>query len=159
MRVSSPQILSKNATKTKGKTALESSESWDGRRIHPDRPFGYRNLGLNTDTDSEQCSVCTGKFKGKQGLKIHQTKKGCGKLLNSHRKTIKDGCKSEATSTQDTNHSDARCRMNQETTLKGNGSQSMEAMDKFTEWELKKEKKCQESRVGRKERGGPRECF
>ena len=71
--------------------------------------------------------------------------------MNSHRKTTKEGCKSEATSTQDTNHSDARGRVNQETTLKGNGSQSMEAMDKFTEWELKKKKISGKSRREKRE--------
>ena len=101
---------------------------------------------MDTDSTLEQCSACTGKFKGKRGLKIHQakTKKGCGKQLpDSQRKTPRV-YKSEATGTQDTNHSDARCDVNQETTLKGIGSQSMEATDKFTSG-VKNEKRTGES--------------
>ena len=68
-----------------------------------DRQPWKRNFGMNTDTLLEQCSVCKGEFK-RRGLKIHQTKAGCAKQLSdSHRNKNK----SEATTTQDTNHSDA----------------------------------------------------
>ena len=91
---------------------------------------------MDMDTDFEQCSVCAGKFK-KRGLKIHQAKAGCAEQLSgSHRKTSK----SEATGTQDTNHSDAHGRVNLKTTHRGNGVQNMEAMDK-----LKNEKMTGES--------------
>ena len=63
---------------------------------------------------------------------------GCGKQLSESQHKTPSGYKSEATSTQDTNHSDARGDVNQETTLKGIGSQSMEAMDKFTNGENEK---------------------
>ena len=86
--------------------------------------------------------MCKGKFKGKRGLRIHQTKTkaGCGKQLSDSQRKTPRGDMSEATSTQDTNHSDARGNVNQEITLKGIGSQSMEAMDKFTDG--KKGGKC-----------------
>ena len=71
-------------------------------------------------------------FKGKRGLKIHHAKTGCGKQLSKSQRKTPRGDKSEATSTQDTNHSDARSDVKQETTLEGIGSQSMEAMEKFT---------------------------
>ena len=62
-------------------------------RIQMDRQLWINDLGMNTDTELEQCSVCKGKFK-KRGLKIHQTKAGCAKqLLDSHR----NKSKSEAT--------------------------------------------------------------
>ena len=87
-----------------------------------DSKFGKRNLGVNTDTELEQCSGCLGMFK-KRGIKTHQTRKGCGK--GSHRNTSK----SEATSTPETNHSDAHGRVNLKTTRRGKGAQNMEAMD------------------------------
>ena len=84
-----------------------------------DRQLWINDLGMNTDTELEQCSVCKGKFK-KRGLKIHQTKAGCAKQLSdSHRNKNK----SEATSTQDTNHSDASGRVSLKTTRRGNGAQ------------------------------------
>ena len=80
---------------------------------------------MNTDTDLVQCGVCRGKFK-KRGLKIHQTKAGCAKQLSdSHRNKNK----SEATSTQDTNHSDASGRVSLKTTRQGNGVQDTGAME------------------------------
>ena len=82
-------------------------------------------------------------FRGKRGLKIHQAKTGCGKQLSKSQRKTPRGDKSEATSTQDTNHSDARSDVKQETTLKGIGSQRMEAMYKFTNGE--NEKKTRES--------------
>ena len=82
-------------------------------------------------------------FRGKRGLKIHQAKMGCGKQLSKSQRKTPRGDKSEATSTQDTNHSDAWSNVKQETTLKGIGSQSMEAMEKFTNGE--NEKKTRES--------------
>ena len=95
---------------------------------------------MDTDTELDQCSVCLGKFK-KRGLKIHQTKTGCGKHLSgSHRNTSK----SEATSTQDTNHSDAHGRVNLKTICRGKGAHNMEAMDMLTK-EIKKEKMTGES--------------
>ena len=93
---------------------------------------------MDTDSTLEQCSACTGKFKGKRGLRIHQTKRGCGKQPSDSQCKTPRGNKLEATSTQDTNHSDARGHVNQETTLKGIGSQSMEAMDKFTDGKKRK---------------------
>ena len=71
--------------------------------------------------------VCAKMFKKGRGLKIHQTKSGCAAQISNRMKS-----KSKAASTQDTNHSDARGDVNQETTLKGIGSQSMEAMEKFS---------------------------
>ena len=86
---------------------------------------------MNTDTELVQCGVCRGKFK-KRGLKIHQTKAGCAKQLSdSHRNKNK----SEATSTQDTNHSDASGRVSLKTTQRGNGVQvtgAMANLDKVT---------------------------
>ena len=80
---------------------------------------------MNTDTELEQCSVCKGKFK-KKGLKIHQTKAGCAKQLSeSHRNKNK----SEATSTQDTNQSDAKGHVRLKTTRRGNGAQKTGAME------------------------------
>ena len=67
---------------------------------------------------------------------------GCGKQLSKSQRKTPRGDKSEATSTQDTNHSDARGDVNQETTLKGIGSQSMEAMEKFTYREKKTRESC-----------------
>ena len=100
-------------------------------RIQKDRQLWKRNLGMNTDTESVQCGVCKGKFK-KRGLKIHQTKAGCAKQLSdSHRNKNK----SEATSTQDTNHSDASGRVSLKTTRRGNGAQvtgAMENLNKVT---------------------------
>ena len=105
-----------------------------------DSKFGKRNLGLDTDTELGQCSVCLGEFK-KRGLKIHQAKTGCGEHLSgSHRNTSK----SEATSTQDTNHSDAHGRVNLKTTCRGKGAHNMEAMEMLTK-EIKKEKMTGES--------------
>ena len=102
-----------------------------------DSKIGKRNLGVDTDTELEQCSGCLGMFK-KRGLKIHQARKGCGK--GSHRNTSK----SEATSIQDTNHSDAHGRVNPKTTCRGKGAHNMEAMDMLTK-EIKKEKITGES--------------
>ena len=80
---------------------------------------------MDTDTELVQCGVCRGKFK-KRGLKIHQTKAGCAKQLSdSHRNKNK----SEATSTQDTNHSDASGRVSLKTTRQGNGVQDTGAME------------------------------
>ena len=95
-------------------------------RIQKDGQLGKRNLGKNTDTVLVQCGVCKGKFKGLKGLKIHQTKAGCAKQLSdSHRNKNK----SEATSTQDTNHSDASGRVSLKTTRRGNGAQFTGAME------------------------------
>ena len=105
-----------------------------------DSKFGKRNLGVDTDTDSEQCSGCKVMFK-KRGLKIHQTKMGCGK--GSHRNTSK----SEATSTQDTNHSDAHGRVNLKTTCRGKGAQNMEAMDILTKEKMAGESCREEGNV------------
>ena len=94
-------------------------------RIQKDRQLWKRNLGMNTDTELVQCGVCKGKFK-KGGLKIHQTKAGCAKQLSDpHRNKNK----SEATSTQDTNHSDASGRVSLNTTRRGNGTQVTGAME------------------------------
>ena len=90
-----------------------------------------RNIDTETDTELEACSVCAKKFK-KRGLKIHQAKTGCAEQLSgSHRNKNK----SEATSTQDTNHSDASGRVSLKTTQRGNGAQFTGAMgnlDKVT---------------------------
>ena len=102
-----------------------------------------RNLGMDMDTDFEQCSVCAGKFK-KRGLKIHQAKAGCAEQLSgSHRKTSN----SEATGTQDTNHSDAHGRVNLKTTHRGNGVQNMEAMDKLKNLKMTGESRTVEGNV------------
>merc|ERR1711874_787220 len=90
-----------------------------------------------------ECSVCAGKYKNGRGLKIHQTKAGCGKQLpGSHRNTNK----SEATSTPDSNHSDAHGRVRLETTHRGNGAQEMEAMVKVNKQikRRKMDKSCSE---------------
>ena len=80
---------------------------------------------MNTDTSMEQCSVCKVEFK-RRGLKIHQTKAGCAKQLSdSHRNKNK----SEATSTQDTNHSDANGRVCLKTTQRGKGAKVTGAME------------------------------
>ena len=88
-------------------------------RIQMDRQHWINDLGMNMDTELEQCSVCKGKFK-KRGLKIHQTKAGCAKQLSdSHRNKNK----SEAKSIQDTNHSDDSGHVSLKTTRRGNGAQ------------------------------------
>ena len=130
-----------NATRAKG-PASEQPDSLTGKRT-----LNWKT-DLDTDSTLEQCSVCKVEFKGKRGLRIHQTKAGCGKQPSDSQRKTPRGDKSQATSTQDKNHSDARGDVNQETTLKGIGSQSMEAMDKFTDG--KKRKKLQGSHVGRK---------
>ena len=149
MRVSSPRILV-NCGAKKRKGAASELDCLTGKRT--------RNLKTDLDTDItwEQCSVCTGMFKGKWGLKIHQAKTGCGKQLSKSQRKTPRGDKSEATSTQDTNHSDARSNVKQETTLEGIGSQSMEAMEKFTNGEMEKR---QGSHAGRKRRGVSRQHF
>ena len=94
-------------------------------RIQKDRQLWKRNFGINTDTELEQCSVCKGKFK-RLGLKIHQTKAGCAKQLSdSHRNKNK----SEATSTQDKNHSDANGHVSLKTTHRGKGAKGTGAME------------------------------
>ena len=152
MRVSSPRILvNYEATRTIGPAS------------EPDCLTGNQTLNWKTDlvTDStlEERSLCKGKYKGKRGLRIHQTKTkaGCGKQLSDSQCKTPRGDKSEALSTQDSNHSDARGNVNQETTLKGIGSQSMEAMDKFTDG--KKRIKMQGGHVGRKWRIVTRQHF
>ena len=66
-----------------------------------------RNRKSSLTTDYEQCIVCSGWFKRGRGLKIHQTKAGCReKITGSY--CIKS--KSEAASTQESNHSDASGR-------------------------------------------------
>ena len=60
------------------------------------------------DYETEQCSVCKGFFKKGKGLKIHQTKAGCKKKAEEHRKVYK----SEAIKVQDKNHSDLEGRVN-----------------------------------------------
>ncbi|CAL4063678.1 unnamed protein product, partial [Meganyctiphanes norvegica] len=128
--VSSPvdSVLNSATKQEKEKYPWNPTMCGGGKRIHKDRQIRKRNLGMNTDMELEQCGVCAGKFK-KRGLKIHQTKAGCAEQLSgSHRN--KD--KSEATSNQDTNHSDARSRVSLKTTHRGNGAQQMEAMDKVT---------------------------
>ena len=131
MRVSSPRILVNCGAKNR-KGAASESDCLTGKRTPNSQ------TDLVTDNTWEQCSACTGMFRGKRGLKIHQTRRGCGKQLSESQRKTPRGDKSEATSTQDTNHSDARGDVNQETTLKGIGSQSMEAMDKFTNRENEK---------------------
>ena len=82
-------------------------------------------MNSNTDTVLVQCGVYKGEFK-KRGLKIHQTKSGCAKQLSvSHRNKNK----SEATSTQDTNHSDASSRVILKTTRRGNDALFTGAME------------------------------
>ena len=125
MRVSSPRILV-NCEAKKRKGAASESDCLTGKRTPNSQ------TDLDTDNTWEQCSACTGMFRGKRGLKIHQAKTGCGKQLSKSQRKTPRGDKSEATSTQDTNHSDARSDVKQETTLEGIGSQSMEAMEKFT---------------------------
>ena len=58
----------------------------------------------------ESCVVCKNMYKRGRGLKIHQTKSGCSRLI-PHRRS-----KSEATGTQDSNHSDAGGRVELGTT-------------------------------------------
>ena len=59
---------------------------------------------------------------------------GCDKQLSgSHRKIIK----SKATSTQDSNHSDASGRVSRKTTRRGNGAQITEAMDNISNRKVK----------------------
>ena len=100
-------------------------------RIQMDRQLWINDLGMNTDTELEQCSVCKGKFK-KRGLKIHQTKAGCAKQLSdSHRNKNK----SEAKSIQDTNHSDDSGHVSLKTTRRGNGAQVTGAKGK--KWRVK----------------------
>ena len=84
------------------KIPLESYESGGGRRIQQDGLKRSRTQSLHKDSrDLEMCVVCKNMYKKGRGLKIHQTKSGCSKRI-SHRRN-----KSEATGTQDSNHSDA----------------------------------------------------
>ena len=149
MGVSSPRILV-NCGAKKRKGAASEMDCLTGKRTPNSQ------TDLVTDNTWEQCSACTGMFRGKRGLKIHQARMGCGKQLSKSQRKTPRGDKSEATSTQDTNHSDARSNVNQETTLEGIGSQSMEAMEKFTNG---KNKKRQGSHAGRKLRGVSRQHF
>ncbi len=88
-----------------------------------------QNLGTKMNTDLDQCSGCAKWFKKRGGLNIHRAKTDCGEQLSgSHR----NKSKSEATSIQDTNHSDASGRVRLNTTRRGNGAQRMEAMVKET---------------------------
>ena len=88
-----------------------------------------QNLGTKMNTDLDQCSGCAKWFKKRGGLNIHRAKTDCGEQLSgSHR----NKSKSEATSTQDTNHSDASGCVRLNTTHRGNGVQRMEAIVKET---------------------------
>ena len=66
-----------------------------------------QRLERNKDYETEQCFVCKGFFKKGKGLKIHQTKAGCMKKAEEHRKAYK----SEAIKVQDKNHSDLEGRV------------------------------------------------
>ena len=68
-----------------------------------------QRLERNTDVETEQCFGCKGFFKKGKGLKIHQTKTGCLKKAEEHRKAHK----SEAIEVQDKNHSDQEGRVHQ----------------------------------------------
>ena len=97
------------------------------KRIHG-RTKPVTNSGTDKDIDSVQCSWCGKSFKSR-GLRIHQAKKGCKEhLSDSQRNTSK----SEATSTRDSNHSDARDRVRLKTTHRGSGAQKMETLGKVS---------------------------
>ena len=66
-----------------------------------------RKSERSKDYETEQCFVCKGFFKKGKGLKIHQTKAGCMKKAEEHRKAYK----SEAIKVQDKNHSDLEGRV------------------------------------------------
>ena len=68
-----------------------------------------QRLERNMDVETEQCFGCKGFFKKGKGLKIHQTKTGCLKKAEEHRKAHK----SEAIEVQDKNHSDQEGRVQQ----------------------------------------------
>ena len=75
--------------------------------LQKDRSRQKRNLERTKDYETEQCFVCRGFFKKGKGLKIHQTKAGCMKKAEEHRKAYK----SEAIMVQDQNHSDLEGRV------------------------------------------------
>ena len=119
----------------KKKIPSESYESGGGRRIQQDGPNRSRTQRLQMDSrDLVSCEVCKGLYK-KRGLKIHQTKSGCSKRI-PHRR-----CKSEATSTQDTNHSDASCRVEFATTpfvgVKSKGKEKKNQSKKVIKGQIK----------------------
>ena len=124
MRVSSPtDSVTNSATKSNNE---ENHRNPVVENVVQD--IRSRNHGMNTDTKLVQCSVCAGWYK-LRGLLIHQAKKGCRKQLSGSQRNKN---KSEATSTQDTNHSDASGRVTLKTTRRGIGAQNMEAMEKVT---------------------------
>ena len=95
------------------------------------------------------CVVCKNMYKKGRGLKIHQTKSGCSKRI-SHRRN-----KSEATGTQDSNHSDASGRVEFGTTPftgvqsrgkdKQKSNQGNKAVSSSTIKGQKREKRSQET--------------
>ena len=111
------------ATKKQMKKHPRNPSVGGEERIQMDRLW-KKDLGSNTDIEMEQCSVCKGKFK-RLGLKIHQTKAGCAKQLSDSHRTNN---KSEATSSRDTNHSDASGQVSLKTTRRGNGAKVTGAM-------------------------------
>ena len=112
-----------NCEATRPKGTASESDCLTGKRTPNSQ------MDLDTDNTWEQCSACTGMFKGKRGLKIHHAKTGCGKQLSKSQRKTPRGDKSEATSTQDTDHSDASGRVSLKTTRRGNGAQFTGAIE------------------------------
>ena len=101
------------------------------KRIHG-RTKLVTNSGTDKDIDSVQCSVCGKSFKSR-GLRIHQAKKGCKEHLSDSQRSTS---KSEATSTRDSNHSNACDRVRLKTTHRGSGGQKMEALSKVSKGKI-----------------------
>ena len=94
---------------TKRKRPLDTNmdkETEQRLGLQKDRSRRQR-LERNKDYETEQCFVCKGFFKKGKGLKIHQTKAGCLKKAEEHRKVHK----SETIEVQDKNHSDHEGRV------------------------------------------------
>ena len=87
----------------------KDNESEQRTGLQKDR-FKRKRTERKKDYETEQCTGCKGFFLKGRGLKIHQTKTGCLRKTEKHRKAHK----SEATQVQDNNHSDRGGRVYQD---------------------------------------------